>query len=167
MRTLPQPSRRRPSPQLSSVWSTSDPPLASGHSDATARPRGCSAAEQRDELAALHHSITSSARTINVIGTWSPIALAALRLRISSNFVGCSIGRLEGLAPAKNFVDVDGSATIKVGVVRSIRDQPSGIDVLLRDVDCGQPMTRRQLRDEASIFLRESVDADNEHVYML
>jgi len=33
------------------------------------------AAEQRDELAALHHSITSSARTINVIGTWSPIAL--------------------------------------------------------------------------------------------
>src|SRR5262249_41368304 len=45
-----------------------------------------------------HHSITSSARTINVIGTWSPIALVALRLMISSNFVGCSTGRLEGLA---------------------------------------------------------------------
>src|SRR6516164_3865039 len=44
---------------------------------------------------------------------------------------------------------------------------PSGIDVLLRDVNCGQPMPRRQLRDKASIFLRESVDADNEHVYML
>src|SRR5215471_17298400 len=72
-----------------------------------------------------------------------------------------------GTSAAKNFVDVDGSATIKVGVVRPIRDQPSGIDVLLRDVDCGQPMTRRQLRDKASIFLRESVDADNEHVYML
>src|SRR5262249_2090401 len=64
------------------------------------RPRGCSAAEQRDERAALH-SITSSARTINVIGTWSPIPLAALRLRISSNFVGCSTGRLEGLAPRR------------------------------------------------------------------
>src|SRR6516162_6888504 len=72
-----------------------------------------------------------------------------------------------GTSAAKNFVDVDGSATIKVGVVRPIRDQPSGIDVLLRDVDCGQPMTRRQLRDKASIFLRESVDADNEPVYML
>src|SRR5512133_2977243 len=45
------------------------------------------------------HSITSSARTINAIGTWSPIALAALTLMISSNFVGCSTGRLEGLAP--------------------------------------------------------------------
>src|SRR5262245_50657530 len=44
-----------------------------------------------------------------------------------------------GTSAAKNFVDVDGSATIKVGVVRPIRDQPSGIDILLRDVDCGQP----------------------------
>ena len=52
------------------------------------------------------------------------------------------------------------------GYVTSLA-RPSGIDVLLRDVDCGQPMTRRQLRDKASIFLRESVDADNEHVYML
>src|SRR6516162_9079344 len=58
-------------------------------------------AGQRDELAPRDHSITSSARTINVIGTWSPIALAALRLRISSNFVGCSTGRLEGLAPRR------------------------------------------------------------------
>src|SRR5262249_20060109 len=65
------------------------------------RQRGRRATEKRDELAALHHSITSSARTINVIGTWSPIALAALRLRISSNFVGCSTGRLEGLAPRR------------------------------------------------------------------
>src|SRR5262249_2926497 len=63
------------------------------------RPR-CRAAEQRDELAPFH-SITSSARTINVIGTWSPIALAALRWMISSNFVGCSTGRLEGLAPRR------------------------------------------------------------------
>src|SRR5262245_54090817 len=68
------------------------------------RPRGRRAAEKRDELAPLHrcnHSITSSARTINAIGTCSPIALAALRLMISSNFVGCSTGRLEGLAPRR------------------------------------------------------------------
>src|SRR6476660_6269755 len=35
-----------------------------------------------------------------------------------------------GTSPAKNFVDVDGGTTIKVGVARPIRDQPSGIDVL-------------------------------------
>src|SRR5262245_13066734 len=45
------------------------------------RPGHRRAPEQRDELAAPHrcnHSITSSARTINAIGTRSPIALAAL-----------------------------------------------------------------------------------------
>ena len=76
-------------------------------------------------------------------------------------------GEIARSGATKDFVDVDGGTTIKVGVVRPIRDQPSGIDVLLRDVDCGQPMTRRQLRDKASIFLRESIDADNEPVYML
>jgi hypothetical protein len=64
------------------------------------RPGRRRAAEQSDERAT-GHSITSSARTINAIGTWSPIALAALRLMISSNFVGCSTGRLEGLAPRR------------------------------------------------------------------
>jgi hypothetical protein len=46
------------------------------------RPRRC-AAEKRDELAT-SHSITSSARTRNVSGMASPIALAALRLITSS-----------------------------------------------------------------------------------
>src|SRR5262249_14909936 len=64
------------------------------------RPRHRRTTEQRDELAP-PHSITSSARTNNVIGNSMPIALAAFRLTISSNFVGCSTGRLEGLAPRK------------------------------------------------------------------
>jgi len=38
------------------------------------RPRGCRAAEQRDELAA-RHSITSSARIRNVSGIAKPIAV--------------------------------------------------------------------------------------------
>jgi hypothetical protein len=46
--------------------------VASGH-----------AAKQRDELAALHHSITSSARASSVGGTVRPSALAVVR----SNFV--------------------------------------------------------------------------------
>jgi hypothetical protein len=61
--------------------------------------RGSSGCDQSQQGSP--YSITSSARTINVIGTWSPIALAALRLMITSNFVGCSTGRLEGLAPRR------------------------------------------------------------------
>src|SRR5262249_62245571 len=48
------------------------------------RPRR-RAAEQRDELAALH-SITSSARASSVGGTSRPSALAVLRLMIRSYF---------------------------------------------------------------------------------
>src|SRR5215475_6900609 len=63
------------------------------------RPRR-RAAEQRDELAALH-SITSSARASSVGGTVRPNTLAAVKLITSSNLVGNSIGRSLGLAPFK------------------------------------------------------------------
>src|SRR5262245_48726167 len=49
----------------------------------------------------LDHSITSSARASSIGGTSRPIALAALRLMISSNLVGCSTGRSAGFAPLK------------------------------------------------------------------
>src|SRR5262245_43943703 len=60
---------------------------------------GGRAAEQRDELAASHHSITSSALACNVSGTVRPSAFAVLRLMISSNLVGCITGRLAGFSP--------------------------------------------------------------------
>src|SRR5262249_22661698 len=63
------------------------------------RPRS-RAAEQRDELAALH-SITSSARSWNSRLIASPSACAVLRLTTSSNLVGCSIGRSAGFAPLR------------------------------------------------------------------
>src|SRR5262249_29714449 len=44
------------------------------------RPAGRRAAEQRDELAALHHSITLSARASSVAGTSMPSARAVTRL---------------------------------------------------------------------------------------
>src|SRR5207247_9948519 len=73
-------------------------------SDSLLRAGGCRserrAAEQRDERAAVH-SITSSARTSKVGGTSKPSALAVLRLRVVSYFVGASTGRLAGLAPRK------------------------------------------------------------------
>src|SRR5262249_26881748 len=65
------------------------------------RPCGSRTAEQRDELAALHHSITSSARGSSVGGTSRPSALAVLRLTTNSNLVPCWIGKSDGFAPLR------------------------------------------------------------------
>src|SRR6516225_5612975 len=64
------------------------------------RPHRSRAAEERDELAAVH-SITSSARASSVGGTSRPSALAVLRLITSSNRVGCTTGSSAGLAPLR------------------------------------------------------------------
>ena len=45
------------------------------------------------------HLITLSARTSTFGGIVRPICLAAFRLMMNSNFVGCSTGRSAGLAP--------------------------------------------------------------------
>src|SRR5215475_1341936 len=63
------------------------------------RPRR-RAAEQRDELAALHaHSITSSASTSRVGEMSRPSVLAVLRLITNSNLVGCRTGSSAGFSP--------------------------------------------------------------------
>src|SRR5262249_45585340 len=65
------------------------------------RPRSGRAAEQRDELAPVTHSITSSARASSVGGTVRPSAPAVLRLMTSSILVGCSTGMSAGFAPLR------------------------------------------------------------------
>src|SRR4051812_4109868 len=47
------------------------------------------------------HWITSSARSSRSDGMRTPIVFAALRLMTSSNCLGCSTGRLAGLAPLR------------------------------------------------------------------
>src|SRR5262245_2808503 len=64
------------------------------------RPRRRRAAEQRDEVSALH-SITSSAVARSVGGMWRPSDFAVLPLITSWNFVGRSIGSSCGFAPRK------------------------------------------------------------------
>src|SRR5262249_50547061 len=64
------------------------------------RPSRCRAAEQRDELAALH-SITSSAATSKPGGTVRPSAFAVLRLSAVSYRVGACAGRSAGLSPRR------------------------------------------------------------------
>src|SRR5262245_25758014 len=64
------------------------------------RPYGSRAAEQPDELAALH-SITSSASASTASGTLRPSALAVLRLITSSYLVGACTGRSAGFSPLR------------------------------------------------------------------
>src|SRR5215510_14071461 len=64
------------------------------------RPRG-RAAKQRDELAALHHSITSSASASSLGGMSRPSAFAATTLMTSSYLLGISTGRSPGFAPLR------------------------------------------------------------------
>src|SRR5262249_6516782 len=65
------------------------------------RPRRRRAAEQRDELASLHYSITSSARASSVGGTSRPSTCAVCRLMTSSNLVGRATGSSPGFSPLR------------------------------------------------------------------
>src|SRR5262245_20015672 len=65
------------------------------------RPCHRRAAEQGDELAPPHHSITSSARASSVVGTLRPSALAVLRLITVSYLFGACTGRSAGLSPLR------------------------------------------------------------------
>src|SRR5262245_17734252 len=56
-------------------------------------------AEQRDEVAAADHSITSSAQASRVGGTSRPRALAVFMLMISSYLVGFCTGISAGFSP--------------------------------------------------------------------
>ena len=47
------------------------------------------------------HLMTLSARTSTFGGIVRPICLAAFRLMMNSNFIGCSTGRSAGLAPLR------------------------------------------------------------------
>src|SRR5262249_49414388 len=64
------------------------------------RPRR-RAANERDELAPLDHSITSSASASSLSGIWRPSALAVLRLITNSYLVGACTGRSAGFSPLR------------------------------------------------------------------
>src|SRR5262249_13713099 len=86
------------------------------------RPCSHSAAEERNELAALQ-SITSLARSNIDVGIVTPIALAVRRFTTSSNVVGCSTGKSAGLAPRRILWPV----TLPPGRARAAtRPVPSG-----------------------------------------
>ena len=57
--------------------------------------------KERDEFAASHHSITSSARARSVGGTAMPSVRAVWWLMTNSNFVDCITGRSAGFTPLR------------------------------------------------------------------
>src|SRR5262249_48197763 len=65
------------------------------------RPCRRRTAEQRDELAAAAHSITSLARASSAVGTSRPRLFAVLRLIASSYFVGVWTGRSAAFSPLR------------------------------------------------------------------
>src|SRR5262245_32310370 len=62
---------------------------------------GSRSAEKRDKVAAVAHSITSSAMASTPEGIVRPSVLAVLRLITNSNFVGRITGRSPGLSPLR------------------------------------------------------------------
>src|SRR5262249_37630118 len=65
------------------------------------RPCSRRAAEERDEMAPPHHSITSSARARSVGGNASPSTLAVFKLMMNSNLVDCTTGKSAGFSPLR------------------------------------------------------------------
>src|SRR5262245_9313895 len=64
------------------------------------RPRR-RAAQKRDEVAAPHHSITSSARASTVVGISRPSAFAVFILTTNSYLFGACTGRSAGFSPLR------------------------------------------------------------------
>src|SRR5215813_6736235 len=69
-----------------------------------------------------------------------PSALAVLRLITSSNLVGCSTGRSDGLGTPENFVHEVRRAATQIGEVGSVGHQPPAIHRLFQLIHCRQPI---------------------------
>jgi hypothetical protein len=63
------------------------------------RRKACRSESKKQYGNQLPHLITLSARASTLGGIVRPICLAAFRLMMNSNFIGCSTGRSAGFAP--------------------------------------------------------------------
>src|SRR5260370_20623253 len=101
--------------------------------------RGRGSAPRLLHLAAFH-SITSSARATKVGGMAMPTALAVFRLMISSNLVGCTIGR------SFAFQHAAGVDKLRVKSARCLSanwsHQTAGVDVGSERINSGDRITR-------------------------
>ena len=72
--------------------------------------------------------MTLSARTNTFGGIVRPICLAAFRLMINSNFVGCSTGRSAGLAPFRILSTYVAARRNKSVIAHAVAHKPTGFD---------------------------------------
>src|SRR5690242_8511862 len=82
----------------------------------------------RTDLKACYHRITLSARASTFGGMVRSICLAALRLMINPNLVGCTNGKIGRLCAFYNFIHICSGAPIKLGNVRTIGDERTTSD---------------------------------------
>ena len=94
--------------------------------------------------------MTLSARASTFGGIVRPICLAAFRLMISSNFVGCSTGRSAGLAPLRILSTYVAARRNKSVNVRAVGHEPAGFHIFRLWVDRREPALYREVRQ--SVF---------------
>src|SRR5262249_43236945 len=111
-----------------------------------------------------YYSITSSARSRNPSGRFSPRALAVVRLMMRSNLVGCSTGRSAGFAPRRILVHVFGGAPEHTREIWSIAHQTSGLDVFPKIVHRRQSRAECKGVDANPIGVKVCVRRDKECV---
>src|SRR5262249_44210321 len=118
------------------------------------RRRSRCAAEQGDELAALH-SITSSARAISVGGSSRPSALAVRRLTRSSSLVGCSTGRSPGEAPLKIL-------SISPAALKYRRGTPPAVEErACANEECSSPHSQNAFKCGVDVAFTASLQKNN------
>ena len=93
--------------------------------------------------------------------------LCSLEVNDQLEFCWLLYGKIGGTHASKNFVDVYSRTAVEVRVAWPICNQPSGIRVLFRHVNCGQVLIRCKFSDQESILLRKGVHPNHERVYML
>ena len=100
------------------------------------------------------HRITLSALANTLGGIVNPICLAAFRLIMNSNFVGCSTGRSAGLAPFRilsTYVAARRYQSQQVDADKTLGPQP--LHTLLRFI-CREPTFYRQFYDLFSLSIK-------------
>ena len=75
------------------------------------------------------------ARTSTFGGIVRPICLAAFRLTMKSNLIGCSIGKVGGHSAFENLIHIGRGAAVQVRDRRAVGHQPAFLDKLSGRID--------------------------------
>src|SRR5215472_1993871 len=118
------------------------------------RDRPCGAAEQRDELAARYHSITSSARGEQAIGHCEAKRLGGLEVDRQLVLGRRLYRKVGGFFTFEDAIDVASRTPELIDEIRSIRDQAAGGGEVAFEVDRGQFVAGRQHDNQIAMSRR-------------